>query len=190
MLTRLHRAAVLADCFGLSADELVYFQTNGADFDGFNLNALTLPVWRRIAGYCAARGALPGAGLPCSTCLPGPATPTMPCCWWTSCAPSPGGPRPRPGLFSAKEHFDLNRPAAFRDERNLLKMQRAAGLADRVGVDVDRLFAWAVPGSEFWACHQVTQDIQMAVRARFDADDWEQAVKPLNDRLARCRSRP
>ena len=56
-------------------------------------------------------------------------------------------------------------------------------MADKIAVDIDRLFDWAKPGSKFWACHQIAEDIRKAIRARFDEEDWEQVVKPLNDQL-------
>ena len=56
-------------------------------------------------------------------------------------------------------------------------------MADKVAVDIDRLFDWAKPGSKFWACHQIAEDIRKATRTRYDEDIWEQVVKPLNDQL-------
>jgi hypothetical protein len=85
-------------------------------------------------------------------------------------------------LIAAK-HFDLNRPEAFRNEINLVKLRQATIVADKIGVDIDRLFDWAKPGSKFWDCHQIAEDIRKAIRARFDEDVWEQVVKPLNDQL-------
>jgi hypothetical protein len=83
----------------------------------------------------------------------------------------------------APEHFDLNRPEAFRNELNLVKMRQATILADKIAVDIDRLFDWAKPGSKFWVCHQIAEEIRKATRARFDEDVWGQVVKPLNDQL-------
>ncbi|WP_143598329.1 neuraminidase-like domain-containing protein, partial [Tolypothrix sp. NIES-4075] len=37
--------------------------------------------------------------------------------------------------------------------------------------------------SKFWVCHQIAEDIRKAIRARYDQEDWEQLVKPLNDEL-------
>ncbi len=50
-------------------------------------------------------------------------------------------------------------------------------------MDIDRLFDWAKPGTKFWATHQIAEDIRRAIRARYDQEDWEQVVKPLNDQL-------
>ena len=79
----------------------------------------------------------------------------------------------------APEHFDLNRPEAFRNEINLVKLRQATTVADKIAVDIDRLFEWAKPGSKFWVCHQIAEDIRKAIRARYDEDVWEQVVKPL-----------
>ena len=81
------------------------------------------------------------------------------------------------------EHFDLNRPDAFRNEVNLLKLQKALQVAGAIGTDIDRLFGWANPISKFSVCHQIAEGIRAALRARYDQEDWEQVVKPLNDQL-------
>jgi len=54
-------------------------------------------------------------------------------------------------------------PSDFRNEKNLLKMQKAIAVADKIGVDIDRLFNWAMPGSKFWDCHKIATDIRMAM---------------------------
>ncbi|MBC6436130.1 hypothetical protein FM036_45005 [Nostoc sp. HG1] len=81
------------------------------------------------------------------------------------------------------EHFDLKHPEKFRNEVNLVKLQKALIVADKIAVDIDRLFVWAKPGTKFWATHQIAEDIRKALRARYDQEDWEQVVKPLNDQL-------
>ena len=83
----------------------------------------------------------------------------------------------------APEHFDLNRPDAFRNEVNLLKLQKALQVAGAIGTDIDRLFAWANPVSQFSVCHHIAEGIRATLRARYDQEDWEQVVKPLNDQL-------
>src|SRR5262249_23782728 len=83
----------------------------------------------------------------------------------------------------AAGHFNLKDLDAFRNEVNLVKLQKALQVADKIGVDIDRLFEWAKPGTKFWACHKIAEDIRKAVRARFDQEDWEQVVRPLNNQL-------
>ena len=94
-----------------------------------------------------------------------------------------------PDANDAKDHFNLNRADAFRNEVNLVKLRKAIGVADKIAVDINRLFDWAKPGSKFWACHLIAEDIRKAARARFEEDDWEQVVKPLNDELRENQKR-
>jgi hypothetical protein len=188
VFAKIYKAVVVVNGFNLSADEVCYFQSHGADFDNFDLNSMTLDSWMRIAAYTALRNKLPKAG-----------TPLLDLFAWAS--------QPQSRLRATSEelikqlvavtqwdaarikalitdvHFDLNQRDHFKNEVNLVKMQKAIAVADKVGVDIDRLFTWAVPGSKFWPCHTIAEDIRMAMRARFDVEDWEQAVKPLSDQL-------
>ena len=81
------------------------------------------------------------------------------------------------------EHFDLNRPEYFRNEVHLVTLQKALKMADRIRVDADRLFDWAEPSSKFWRCHAIARNIYKALRSRYDQEEWEQVIKPLNDEL-------
>src|SRR5262249_47781527 len=83
----------------------------------------------------------------------------------------------------ADDHFDLNSAEDFRSEINLVKLRKAFAVANKIGMDTDRLFSWAQPTSKFSDCRRIAEDIRQAVRARFDQTDWEQAAKPLNDQL-------
>jgi hypothetical protein len=188
ILIKLCKATIVVNGFNLNADEVGYFQTHGADFDNFDFNSMTLGSWQRIAAYAALRNALPKAGAPLLDLFA-----------WAS------QPQPRVRARNAElikelvavtqwdvtrikalianDHFDLNQREHFKNEVNLVRMQKAIAVADKVGVDIGRLFNWAVPGSKFWPCHTIAEDIRMATRARFDAKDWEQAVKPLSDQL-------
>src|SRR5262249_22062826 len=67
--------------------------------------------------------------------------------------------------------------------RNLLRIQKALAIADKTGMDIDSLFKWAKPSSQFWPCHAISMDVEKAVRARYDVVAWERLVKPLNDKL-------
>jgi len=197
VFVKLSRAAILINIFNLSADEVLYFQVNGKDFgpdqQPFDFNALELEPWKRIADYALLRKSLPKAGSPLLDLFAWAHNPDD----WNSIpdekekldqlvekldAVTKWGKERISALLTAN-HFDLVRPEAFCDETNLIKLQKAISVADKVGVDTDSLFYWAVPGSKFWPCHAIAMDIRMAMHARFNAEDWEQAVKPLNDRL-------
>jgi Neuraminidase-like domain len=69
----------------------------------------------------------------------------------------------------APSHFELGKPADFRNELNLLTLQKAINIANKVAVDVDSLSGAAY---KVLRCH---------FRARYALSDWEKLVTPLNN---------
>ena len=178
VLTKLLRAAVAATGFALSAAEVRFWQQPPA----LDFNAVTPAFWLRLQSYAALRAALGGApallGL-----FSWAAKPDDPAELAAKIAAATGWAEGAVGKLIAPAHFDLNRPGEFRDETNLVRLRDALAVADRIGLDIGRLFEWAVPTSKFGACRTIADGIRAAARARFSATDWEQVVKPLNDRL-------
>jgi hypothetical protein len=189
VFTKLYKAALVVNGFSLSVDEVSYWQQHAPDFDGFDFNAVTMQQWKRLQAYTDLRDNLPRTDTTLIDLFKWAGKPDDPtklsakiaaATVWDKgsidklIAPDPADPN---------DHFDLNRPEAFVNEINLVQLRTALQVADKIGVDIDRLFAWAKPGSKFWACHQIAEDIRKALRARFDEQDWEQVVKPLNDQL-------
>lgn len=190
VFTKLYKAALLVNGFSLSADEVSYWQTHALDFDGFDFNAITLQHWLRLQAYTALRNNLPQTE-----------TTLLDLFQWATKPVDPSKLSDKLAALSQKiadatrwkpesieklltpEHFDLHNLKAFSNEINLVKVQKALGVADKIGMDIDRLFDWAMPTSKFWLCHQIAEDIRKAIRARYDQEDWEQVVKPLNDQL-------
>jgi hypothetical protein len=191
VFTRLYKAALVVNGFSLSADEISYLQSHGAaDFDGLDFNGVTLAHWLRLQAYADLRDNLPRTDLSLIglfTWTNQPAADvgklSMKIAAATGWKESSINQLIAPDAADSGDHFDLNRLSAFHNEINLIKLRQAIGVADKIAVDVDRLFDWAKPGSKFWACHLIAEDIRKATRARFDEDDWEQVVKPLNDQL-------
>jgi len=187
VFVKLQKTALLVNGFSLGIDELRYWQARGADFadDGkpFDVNAVTLGHWRRLQAYAGLRDKLPQT-----------ASNLLSLFEWAS---KPGDASELSERIAAvtlwkkeaiekliaPENFDLKRRDAFRNEVNLLKLQQAMQIADATGADIDRLFAWANPSSKFSVCHRIAEEIRAVLRARFDQEDWEQVVKPLNDQL-------
>lgn len=189
VFTKLFKAAIVVNGFRLAAEEITYLQTHPDDFGHFDWNTLTLKHWRRLHAYTALRDALPRS------------TKTLLDLFGWAAAHSIDTPAPDPAALHeliaaatrwdtasiatllAADHFDLDRPDAFRNEINLVTLQRAITVADRTRASVDRLFRWADPGSRFWPTHRIAVDIQAALRARHTQSDWEQVVRPLYDQL-------
>jgi hypothetical protein len=190
VLVKLVKAAMLVKGFSLSADEVSYWQTNSADFTDdddkdhpFDFNEITLKHWKRFQAYIALRNSLPKLE-----------TTLLDLFKWANKSDNVSKLSERISAVTlwkkedvdkllVSEHFNLNKTKAFVNEINLIPMQKALIVAEKIGIDIDTLFAWAKPGSKFWDSHKIAEDIRKAIRARFDQEDWEQVVKPLNDQL-------
>ena len=61
VFTKLSKAALLVNGFNLSVDEVTYWQTHAVNFDGFDINAVTLKHWLRLQAYTRLRNSLPKA---------------------------------------------------------------------------------------------------------------------------------
>lgn len=179
----LQKAAILVNGFNLSADELRHFHQHAADFGGLDFNKLSLKHWLRLEAYTRLRDSLPQTG-----------TNLLEFFRWAQQPDDPAGLAPKiTGLTLWKEdrvqkllaapHFNLDRPEAFRNEKNLLKLQKALKIADKIGMDIGPLFDWSRPTSNFKKCRAIAEGIQKAIRARYRQEDWEQVVKPLSDKL-------
>lgn len=183
VFTKLAKAALLINGFNLSADEVSYWQKHGEDFAGFDFNAVKLEHWLRLQAYAGLRDRLPKTETGLLKLFQWANQPTGSSTLTdTIAAVTLWKPEDIDKLI-APEHFNLSRPEDFRNEINLIKLEQALQVAGKVGVDIDQLFDWANPSSKFWPCHKIAQDIHKALRARYDQEDWEQVVKPLNDQL-------
>ena len=183
-LTALKKAAMLVTTFDLSADEIRFLATNQADFDALNFNSLTLQHWLRLEAYTRLRNVLPTTQ-----------TNILDFWNWTRNATSNGAglgqkitdlttwKKERVDKLIAPTHFNIGTLTDFRNETNLLKLQKALAVADKIGMDIDLLFDWAVPTSKFKICRTIADSIRDAIRARYNQTDWEQVVKPLEDKL-------
>ena len=183
-LTALKKAAMLVTTFDLSADEIRFLVAHKADFATLDINALTLQHWLRLDAYTRLRNALP-------------ATQTNILDFW-NWAHNPASnaaelsqkiadlttwKKERIDKLIAPTHFALAALSDYYNETNLLKLQKALGVADKIGMDIDLLFDWAIPTSKFKKCRAIADSIRDAIRARYNQTDWEQLVKPLQDKL-------
>ncbi len=177
---------MLVNGFNLSTDEISYWQNDPTDFDKFDkfdFNQITLQHWKRLHAYTTLRNSLPRTETNLLDLFNWAKTAGNSTELSAKIAAATVWKQENIDKLIQEEHFDLNRLDAFHNEVNLVKLQKALAIADKIGVDIDRLFEWAKPTSKFWVCHQIAEDIRKAIRARFDQEDWEQVVKPLNDEL-------
>ena len=194
IFSSLYKAALLINGFTLGADEVSYWQSHGADFgyrtgnhvvQNFNFNKIELEHWKRLEAYTTLRNQLPKTETSlldlfkwACTCKPEDASKLV-----EKIAAVTLWKEENIKKLITSAHFDLERPDEFRNEINLVKMKKALAVADKIGVDIDQLFEWARPTSKFSTCHRIAEDIRKALHSRYDQEDWEKVVKPLNDQL-------
>jgi hypothetical protein len=180
---KLFKAALLVNGFNMSIEETIYWQKHAIDFDGFDFNAVTMQHWRRLQAYASLRDNLPKTEESLLDLFAWAAKPDDATKLSEQIAAITQWKKDYIERLIAPEHFDLNRPEYFRNEVNLMKLQKALKLAGVIGADIDRSFSWANPESRFWLCHRIAESIRSYLRARYDQEDWEQVVRPLNDQL-------
>ena len=183
-LRLLKRAALLVAGFQFSSDEIRFLDLHKTEFDGLDFNALTLIQWLRVEAYARLRNSLPQ-----------PKMNILEFWGWTYDSASDvsklsekvsaltGWKQERIDKLIAANHFSLAKLENYRNEINLLKLQKALKVADKIGVDINLLFDWAIPTSKFKKTRTIADSIKNAIRARYNQTDWEQVVKPLNDQL-------
>ena len=187
VFVKLYKAALIVNGFNLTADEVSYWQAHGTDFavgiTAFDFNTVTLGHWRRLQAYTSLRDKLPKTDSSLLDLFKWAGKPDDATKLSKRIAAATLWTKDRIQRLMAPEHFDLDHPEAFRNEINLVTLQKALQVSEAIGTDIDRLFAWANPVSQFSVCHQIAEGIRATLRARYDQDDWEQVVKPLNDQL-------
>jgi hypothetical protein len=223
--TRLHKIALLANTFELTASELVYLDTHKADFANFDLN--TLPVerdnslpsqtdvravalfrqWERLFDLVTLRTGLPqrdaglidvfGAAANAGEVLKLPSSADndekkrraleqakkkllAATRWDEKTADALVGDRAfvLPSIPPALPNGFNLRIDAFKNEIWLVRLQASLKLSRRLGVSVDRLFAWTKEPDP-----QQAQDIKNTVKAKYEDEQWLTVAKPLNDKL-------
>jgi hypothetical protein len=182
------KSAVVINALGLTSKEVNYLQGNGDQFGQFDLNAVTLKALTRLEAYTSLKKSLPGTGPDLIDLFK-----------WAS-GPSPASS----SLFDmihattlwdltkiqklcAGSHFNLQSPENFLNEINLVRLQAALKVADKIGMDIDKLFIWGRPHIKFWPARAIAQDIRNAVRSTMQLTDWEVAVRPLSDSLRKSQ---
>lgn len=183
-LIALKKAAMVVSGFELSADEIHFLDEHKAEFDNLDFNALSLEQWLRFEAYTRLRNSLPQNRIN-----------SLDFWHWTYDAASDvsklsekivdltSWKKDRINKLIATDHFNIAKLSDYRNEKNLLKLQKALKVADKIGVDIHLLFDWAIPSSNFKKCRVIADSIKNAIRARYNQTDWEQVVKPLNDQL-------
>ncbi|MET3020290.1 Tc toxin subunit A-related protein [Flavobacterium hydatis] len=183
-LIALKKAAMLITGFDLSADEIQFLEKNKVHFDNLDFNKLTLIHWLRLEAYTRLRNSLPQSEFNILefwdwTYNPLSDVTSLSC----KIAELTTWKKQRIEKLIATNHFNIAQLQDYNNEKNLLKLQSALVVADKISVDIDLLFEWAIPTSKFNKCRVIADSIKNAIRVKYNQTDWEQAVKPLSDKL-------
>ena len=173
----LHRIAMLATGFGMSADEVAYFTTHSADFGGLDLAHLGATAhpwgaWSALATYFALRSKVPSSNATLLAVFA--ATDRTAAC--TQLATLTG--------FALSDVTTLAQQLELRDPdlRNATgptRIRDGIMLAQRLGVPVTRLIAWATTPPD----GDQAGDVIRTAKSRYDDQTWLTAAKPVSDDL-------
>ena len=56
-------------------------------------------------------------------------------------------------------------------------------VATKINIGIDTLFDWARPVSAFILSNKIANSIRLTMKAKYKETDWEQVVKPLQNKL-------
>lgn len=184
VLNAYKKLALLAATFELSLEEIKYFHTHRADFGGLDLNALSLGQWLRLNAYVKLRDSL---SVPSDSIIK----------FWKRLGKGVRNAeltKKLAVLFNAseagisrliaREMFNLT-SADFVTEQNLVRINAAREIAEKIGLDIALLFECSLPNPSFADRAKSSENLRNAIRAKYNAADWNEAVKPLNDELRR-----
>jgi hypothetical protein len=179
---KLHKAALFVNGFGLTAEELKLLFICKDAFWNLNLNTITLALWRRFREYTIVRDRHKNGSLSLAAFLVWARTLVLAQLPEKIAALTGWEPLRVQALINSTQ-FGLVTPASFRNEKNLDRMYRALSLSDVTGIDTAKLFTWAVPVYDFNKCYEVAASIRSSMRAGYNQHDWQQMIKPVNDKL-------
>ena len=180
---KLQKAVLLLNSLNITGDDVLYLENHKDDFDQIDFNAFTLVHWKRLEAFARLQKSLPktDSRLIDFFELVNKATENTELInklseitnWETESIEK---------LICA-EHFNIHSTDEFKNEKNILKLQKAMYVADKINMDIDNIFDWAKPEFGFWECHVIAESIRKSLKARYEQEDWEKVVKPLNDQL-------
>jgi hypothetical protein len=180
----LQKASLLINELKLSADEIEYVSRHSADFENLNFNQIQIPQFLRLEAYTRLRNSLPQSKINILEFFkwihkPGASATKLS----EKIVDLTGWRKERIEALCRVDHFNLLDLKLFHSEINLLKLQKALEVVDKINVSISLLFDWAKPNSVFDDCRKIADSIQNAIRAQYNQEDWEKVVKPLSDKL-------
>ena len=189
ILATLWRATVFIKGFSLDFEELSYLQSHKQDFGEFDFNSVNLTAWRRVYAYNQLKNDIPRRANSLVKLFKWGRLPTAQSSDTVDrVSEATGWNAAKVSSLIEQGHFNLLDPVNFINEISLVQLQKAISVADKINIDVDKLFVWARPFVSFSLSHEVAQDIQKAAMSKFSPKDWEAAIRSTNDELRQNQS--
>jgi len=189
----LGRIGLLALRLKLTATEISYLAGKGVDFGGFDFNALPdtaatykpalFAAWRRVAAYFGLRQSLSGGTATLIEVFSAASTGSLPAAI-AALEQASGWDAQRVDSLVASEAFNLT-AHQLRNEIEVLRVQRAISVLNRLGASAAALFKLAKPELTATDADQMRE----AAKAGYDQSQWAAAARLTNDRLRAMRQR-
>jgi len=183
---QLQKAAMVVKGFGMKLEEIEFFAEVADSFEGLDFNSLNFPQWLRLEAFYRLQKSLSSPEFSLVEFLR----------WTDQTEDAEGEPSLTAQIHALTgwdesdiykmilpQYFNLSHPEHFRDERNLLKLQQTLQVARKIGVGIGDLFKWGQPTSHFINNRRIAGSIRETIRARYTQEEWEEAIKPVHDRL-------
>jgi len=186
----IQKADIILSKYNYDYKSLLYMQVHGSDFSGLDFNNLTIEMWERLHDLDEVIEKLEPSesyGVfeffrwskfhvvnPPSNLKTEIIAELKKLTSWESDMIS--------SLIEEK-HLNLLDQSKLINEVNLKKLIQAKEIKETVGVDIEKLFYWAVPNTSFDHLWAISYDLQQVVKARYILKDWEEIVKPINDKI-------
>ena len=197
VLTRLQKAAKIVNGFFLTAPEIEYLSAHGADFAGFDLNALPISrdagsqaaidaaapnlfaSWQRLNAYATLRNAVPqGDTTLIDVFAAGDMTTAI-----ANLLAASGWDADTVTALAGASGYNLA-AADFKNEIALQRLANAMSIIQRLGVSAAQLLTWADLSATFADLQtKIAPDIKKTVQGKYDPDSWLVIAKSLNDPL-------
>lgn len=186
VFTPFTKASLVIRGFSLDLQESQHFQTFKSNFSDLDFGSVTLDAWKRLLDYVELRKMLPKrekrlldvfrwANQKSEATADEISQNITAVTLWDINAVK---------LLLGRKYFDLGDVKLFRDERAISKLAKVFALTRKVGItDISLLASWTDLKLDFNPTWKMAKSIRQAIRAKYTASDYEQAIKPVHNTL-------
>jgi hypothetical protein len=182
LATIYHRASQFISGFKLTETEVGHFIKHKIDFDSINFNALTATHWKRINDYTVLRNRIPQAQTTLIDIFAWASKPGATVTELTELVYSTTAWETTALNYLITNYFNVS-VNDFKNEKIILRIQRAIELVQRTGISITELIKWAVPEIVFDELNDTAQSVKSTVKAKYEEADWLSVAGGLSDKI-------